>query len=241
MIAAADRGDIPRQLWFRGHRVNSAIAPVLALALALLMVFPGMGHAAGPDPPIRIVAFGDSLTAGFQLPPSKAFPVQLEAALRAKGHRVEVVNAGVSGDTTASGLARFDWAIPDGTDAVIVEFGANDALRGVPPAEARRNLEAIVTRLKARKAEVVIAGMHAPRNWGEGYVREFDAIFPELAGRHGLILYPFFLEGVALRAELSLPDGLHPNAKGVAQIVRNILPTVEQLIERVKARRAGRV
>jgi acyl-CoA thioesterase-1 len=183
--------------------------------------------------PVRIVAFGDSLTAGFRLGPGEAFPVKLQQALAARGHNVEVANAGVSGDTTAGGLARLDWAVPDGSQIVILELGANDALRGLDPAASRRNLDAIITRLKAKGAAVLLAGMHAPRNWGEDYVRRFDAIFPELAKTHGLSLYPFFLEGVALRPELNLDDGMHPNARGVDVIVAGILPHVEKLVEAV--------
>ncbi|MGH6814951.1 MAG: arylesterase, partial [Hyphomicrobiaceae bacterium] len=180
-------------------------------------------HAAQP---VRILAFGDSLTAGFNLAAGDAFPAQLEKALAAKGHQVEVINAGVSGDTTAAALARFDWAVPDKIDAAVVALGANDALRGLPPAQARQNLEAIVTRLKARGIEVLLAGMLAPRNYGDSYVKAFDAIYPELAKAHDLVLYPFFLEGVALKSKFNLSDGLHPNARGIALIVRNILPSV---------------
>lgn len=202
-----------------------------------LAAFGGRADAAA-DRPIRIVAYGDSLTAGFQLPPSASFPAQLERTLKAKGLAVEVINAGVSGDTTAAGLERFDWAVPDGVDGAIVELGANDALRGLKPSEARRNLAAILERLKSRGVEVLVAGMAAPRNWGEGYSAEFDRIFPELAREHGALLYPFFLDGVALKSELNLADGMHPNEKGVAVIVERITPSVLQLVERIKARRA---
>jgi acyl-CoA thioesterase-1 len=179
---------------------------------------------------VRIVAFGDSLTAGFRLAPGEAFPVKLEKALRSRGHAVEVANAGVSGDTTAAGLARLDWAVPDGTDIVILELGANDALRGIDPAVARRNLDTTITRLKAKRVRVLLAGMRAPRNWGDDYARRFDAIFPDLAREHGLPLYPFFLDGVALRPELNLDDGLHPNARGVDVIVERVLPVVEGML-----------
>lgn len=192
------------------------------------------------EKPMRIVAFGDSLTAGFDLTPSQAFPVLLEKALRARGHAVEVINAGVSGDTTAAGLGRFDWAIPDGTDAVILELGANDALRGIDPKTARANLDKILARLKSRNIDVLLAGMMAPRNWGEAYVKDFDAIYPELAEKHGAILYPFFLDGVAMDAGLNLTDGIHPNARGVAKIVEGILPRAEELIARTTARRAAK-
>lgn len=220
------------------------VAPVwrpLVQVVAVLMlcnVVPPAGYAQAA--PIRIVAFGDSLTAGYGLQPSEAFPVQLQAALKAKGHDVEVINAGVSGDTTAGGLERFEWAVPDGTEAVILELGANDALRGLDPAQARASLTKIVDRLKARNIDVLLAGMRAPNNWGEDYSRAFDAIFPELAGANGLILYPFFLDGVAMNKTLNLDDGMHPTGKGIGIIVERILPNVEELIGRVTARRSAK-
>jgi len=191
-------------------------------------------EAAPEAAPLRIVALGDSLTAGFELPPSAAFPVQLEQALRARGHKVRVANAGVSGDTTTGGLQRLDWAVPDGTDAVILELGANDALRGVDPGIARANLDKILTRLGERGIPVLLAGMRSPQNWGKTYVDGFEAIYPDLARKHGALLYPFFMEGVAMQARLSLDDGLHPNSDGVEKIVEMILPKVEALIDRAK-------
>lgn len=185
--------------------------------------------------PLRIVALGDSLSAGYQLPPEAAFPAQLEAALKARGHEVEVVNAGVSGDTTSGGLARLDWSVGEDADAVIVELGANDALRGLPVASARSNLEAIVSRLRARALPVLVAGMRAPRNLGPDYVEAFDAMFGEIARAHDALLYPYFLEGIPMSAETVLPDGIHPTAKGVAIIVEGILPSVEELIARARA------
>ena len=179
---------------------------------------------------------GDSLVAGFGLKPSDAFPAQLERALKARGHAVEVINAGVSGDTTAGGLARVAWAVPERTDAVILELGANDALRGLDPGAAKANLDKIITALKASGAEVLLAGMFAPRSLGKDYVRAFDGMYPDLASKHGLILYPFFLDGVAMDAKLNLDDGLHPNPRGVAEITKKILPSVEQLIERARAK-----
>lgn len=183
---------------------------------------------------IKIVAFGDSLTAGFELPASAAFPAQLERALRKRGHKVSVANAGVSGDTTNGGMQRLDWAVPDGTDAVILELGANDALRGLDPKQARTNLDQILTTLRNRGIAVLVAGMRSPQNWGKDYVDGFERMYPELAEKHGALLYPFFMEGVALRRDLNLDDGLHPNTKGVARIVEGILPKVEELIEKVK-------
>lgn len=211
-----------------------------AVCNVMLGAMSGMARADALNPPARIVAFGDSLTAGYMLKPSEAFPVQLQAALTAKGHNVEIVNAGVSGDTTAAGLERFDWAVPDGTEAVILELGANDALRGVPPKQARANLEAIVAKLKARNIDVLLAGMQSLNNWGPEYAAEFNAIFPDLAKANGLILYPFFLEGVAVDRKLNQGDGLHPTAEGIAHIVKGILPQVEDLIARVAARRAAK-
>ncbi len=209
------------------------------IAAMIGLIFTATPPFAQTATPIRIVAFGDSLTAGFGLAAAEAFPAQLEKALKAKGHNVEVINAGVSGDTTAAALERFDWAVPDGADAAIVELGANDALRGQPPEQARKNLDAIITRLKAKGLAVLVAGIPAPRNWGDVYVKAFDPMFADLAKAHGALLYPFFLDGVAMNADLSLPDGLHPNAKGVAMIVERVMPKVEELIAVVKAKRLG--
>jgi acyl-CoA thioesterase I len=204
---------------------------VLALSMPLVIAGPGQRM-------LRIVAFGDSLTAGFELAPADAFPAQLERALKAKGYAVEVINAGVSGDTTAAALERLSWAIPEGSDAVIVELGANDALRGLNPGNAEANLDLLITALKKAGMEVMLAGMKAPRNFGASYAIAFDAIFPDLAAKHGLILYPFFLDGIAFKSDLSLSDGVHPNAEGVGVIVKNILPSVETLIARVMAKQA---
>jgi acyl-CoA thioesterase-1 len=208
----------------------------LCLCFGLLS---NMSEAFAQERPIRIIAFGDSLTAGYRLPPQNAFPVRLEAALKARGHNVAVVNAGVSGDTTAGGLARLDWAVPEDADAVIVELGANDALRALDPAAARKNLDAIITRIKAKGPDVLLTGMRAPRNLGPEYTKAFDMIFPDLARKHEVLYYPFFLEGVVLNNALNLDDGMHPNAKGVDVIVQGILPHVEELIDRVKKRHAA--
>jgi acyl-CoA thioesterase-1 len=182
---------------------------------------------------LRIVAFGDSLSAGFQLPANASFPAQLEAALRAKGRDVTVVNAGVSGDTASDGLARLDWSVPQGADLVIVEFGANDMLRGLDPAITRRALDSIITRLQARGASVLLAGMRSMTNLGESYRGQFEAIYPELAKAHQVPLYPFFLEGIAEQAAFNLTDGIHPNRNGVATIVAGILPSIEAALDRL--------
>jgi acyl-CoA thioesterase-1 len=215
--------------------VQSAATFFVAFLL-LLIGFPDMAGAQTPPPnpgngrSLKLVAFGDSLSAGYNLPGSAAFPAVLEQALRQKGLAVEIVNAGVSGDTTQGGLERLDWSVPEGTDGVILELGANDALRGVDPALTRKNLEAIIARLVERKIPVLLAGMYAPRNLGEDFAKRFDAIYPELAKKHGLVLYPFFLEGIAGDRALNQADGLHPTAEGVAVIVRTILPTVERFV-----------
>jgi len=193
--------------------------------------------AAAADRQVRIVALGDSLTAGLGLPADQAFPAKLEQALRAKGLAVEVTNAGVSGDTASSGLARLDWSIPEGTDAVIVELGANDMLRGVDPKITRHALEGIVRRLADRRVAVLLAGMRAAPNLGPDYGRDFEAIYSELAARNDLLLYPFFLDGVAGEVELNQRDGLHPTAAGVDAIVARILPKVEELVSRVRDKR----
>ncbi|MEI5668777.1 arylesterase [Bosea sp. CCNWLW174] len=186
--------------------------------------------------PLKLVALGDSLTAGYNLPGSAAFPTVLEKLLRDKGISVEVANAGVSGDTSQGGLERLDWSVPDGTDGVILELGANDALRGVDPALTETSLDAIVTRLKARGIPVLLAGMYAPRSNGPDYVARFDAIYPKLAEKHELILYPFFLDGIAGDRVLNQPDMLHPTAEGVRVIAQRILPTVERFLASLRPR-----
>lgn len=183
---------------------------------------------------LRLVALGDSLTAGYGLAPQDAFPNALERALKAKGWDITVANAGVSGDTAAQGAARVDWSVPDGTDGVILELGANDALRGLPPEAAKESLEKILTRLEARKIPVLIAGMYAPRSLGAAYYEKFDAIYPDLAKKYGAELYPFFLDGVAGQVKLNLEDGMHPTAEGIQAIVQRILPSVESFLRRIQ-------
>ena len=199
----------------------------------------GAPAAGAGEAPVKIVALGDSLTAGFELPAGAAFPVRLERALKGKGHAVEIANAGVSGDTASGGLARLDWSVPEGTDAVIVELGANDMLRGLDPKVTQRALEEIVRRLSDRRVAVLIAGMRAIPNLGIDYVQGFETIYPEIAAKYGVLLYPFFLEGVAGDAKLNQRDGLHPTAAGVDVIVNGILPKAEELLARVRQRRAS--
>jgi acyl-CoA thioesterase-1 len=190
---------------------------------------------------VRILALGDSLTQGYGVPPGMEFPVVLERALKAKGLNVTVINAGVSGDTSAGGLARLDWSLGDASsapDAAIVELGANDGLRGLAPAAMEKNLDAILGKLKARNIPVLFAGMKAPRNYGPSYAAEYDAVFPLLAKKYGALFYPFFLEGVALDAKLVQPDGLHPNPKGVETIVGAITPLTVKLVDQARARPA---
>lgn len=195
---------------------------------------------ADPSPqPLTIVAFGDSLTAGYMLQPNQSFPAQLQMALEARGHKVSIVNAGVSGDTTAGGLDRLAWTLQPVPDAVILELGANDALRGSEPAKARANLDSMLTTLKQSNVPVLLAGMKAPSNWGAEYVAAFDAIYPDLAAKHGVALYPFFMDGVALNAKLTQPDGLHPTAEGIAEIVKRILPDVEALVQKAQSTKAA--
>ncbi|ESY18516.1 arylesterase [Mesorhizobium sp. M0924] len=181
-----------------------------------------------------IVGFGDSLMAGFGLGPGDGFTDKLQAALRAKGHDVTVANAGVSGDTSSGGLARLDWSVPDGTRLVILELGANDMLRGVSPSITEKNLDDMLAKLKARKIAVLLAGMRAAPNLGADYQNAFDAIYPKLAAKYDVPLYPFFLDGVAGQSGLQLEDGLHPNPKGVAAMVERILPAVEKAIAAVQ-------
>jgi acyl-CoA thioesterase-1 len=207
-------------------------------AAALLVLMPATTLAAATPVVARlpvILDFGDSLTAGYGLMPEQAFPARLEAWLRQHGAAARVVNAGVSGDTTTDGLARLDWALADKPDLVILALGANDALRGIDPATVRDNLGKMLQKIKAAGARVLILGMVAPPNWGEAYDQAFDRIFPELARAHHAALYPFFLEGVAMKPDLNQPDGLHPNEHGVGVLVDRIGPVVAGLL----ARRCG--
>jgi acyl-CoA thioesterase-1 len=220
----------------RMNRQRGALTGQIMAFLAGLTLLAGAGGGLAQERPLTIVVLGDSLSAGYGLPREAAFPEALERKLKARGHNIRMVNAGVSGDTATGGLERLDWSVPDGTDGVIVELGANDMLRGVDPAVTRKAIEAIVTRLKARGVAVMLAGMYAQRNLGPAYTERFDAIYRELAEKHGLVLHPFFLEGVAGERALNLPDGLHPTAKGIERIVERIIPAVESFLRRLDAR-----
>jgi len=220
---------MPKRVPTYGHCCASVQLLALGLIVAALL-------AAGPARAraLQVVALGDSLTAGLGLPPGQGFPETLEKALRAKGYDVAVANAGVSGDAAADGLARYDWAVPAGTDALIVELGANDMLRGLDPAAAKTALAAILTQAKAAHIAILLAGMRAAPNMGADYQRRFDAIYPDLAKSFDVPLYPFFLDGVAADPKLNQKDGLHPTHEGVEKIVANILPAVEALLKGVK-------
>jgi acyl-CoA thioesterase-1 len=192
-----------------------------------------MAAGAGAQP-IDIVGLGDSLMAGYELSPEESFPARLEKLLRQKGHDVVITNAGVSGDTSADGLARIDWSVPDGTSGVILELGANDALRGLSPEQTRDNIEAAIKRLKDRKIPVLLVGIYAPPNMGADYEKAFNPIYKDLAGKYGLPLYPFFLDGVALQPGVQLKDGMHPNAEGTKIMAEKFLPAAEAFLKMIR-------
>lgn len=193
--------------------------------LAALVLLAGVAAARTAEPAV-VLALGDSLTAGYGLPPDKSFPAQLEGALAERGRAVRVINGGVSGDTSAGGLARIDWLLAEKPDLVIVELGANDGLRGFDPAVTKRNLDRILDKIRRSGARVLLTGMKAPPNLGRAYGREFSALYEELAETHGVPLYPFFLDGVVADPSLNLADGIHPTAEGIAVIVERIVPMV---------------
>ncbi|HWA68665.1 MAG TPA: arylesterase [Rhizomicrobium sp.] len=201
----------------------------LPAMLIMLMLVAGAGQAIAK--PVKILALGTSLTQGYGLPPGTEFTVQLQAALKQDGIDAIVTNAGVSGDTSAGGLARLDWSLADHPDAVILELGSNDMLRGLPPAQTEKNLRAILDRLKAAHVKVLLTGMHAQRNLGTDYVRQFDPIYPRLAHAYNVLFYPFILDGVALDPTLNQADGMHPNPAGVKVVVARILPYVKKLLQ----------
>jgi acyl-CoA thioesterase-1 len=209
------------------------MARYFKLLLGIILVAVTASHAAAAPPvklPIKILALGTSLTQGYGLPPGTEFTVQLQAALRHAGIDATVINAGVSGDTSADGLSRLDWSLADHPDAAILELGSNDMLRGIAPAETEKNLRAILDKLKAAHVKVLLTGMKAQRNLGADYVAEFDAIYPRLAKQYGVLFYPFILDGVALNPKLNQADGIHPNPTGVKIIVARILPLVKRLV-----------
>jgi acyl-CoA thioesterase I len=197
---------------------------LVSLAAFVLLLVPARAET------LTILAFGDSLTAGYGLPAEQAFPVKLEAALRAKGHDVTVINGGVSGDTAGDGLARLEWSLSDDVDAAIVAFGGNDVLRGLQPAQAEEALDGMLGILKSRGLPALLAGMLAPPNLGADYATAFNGIYPRLSEKHGALLYPFFLDGVAAVPKLNQADGIHPTSEGVDVIVTRMLPVVEELL-----------
>jgi acyl-CoA thioesterase I len=212
------------------------------LVWAMVLMTAGTAFAQTPSAtetkPIKMVVLGDSLSAGLGLSASASFPARLQKSLKSKGIAVDMINAGVSGDTSSGGRDRLDWSVPEGTEAVILELGANDALRGTDPAVTRAALTDILSRLKARKVAVLLCGMLAPPNYGSDYSARFNAIYPDLAKSFGVPLYPFFLAGVATDASLNQADGLHPTAEGVDVIVKNILPTVEAFLGTISGQRS---
>lgn len=229
-LSGSHRAGDGRGTWGYGlpSRLFNALRHPALLFVAVLM-------AAGPSAaaqaaPIKLMAFGDSLSAGFGVEPNEAYPTRLQAALKAKGYDVTIINAGVSGDTTAGGVARLDWALGDHPDYALVELGANDMLRGLDPDEAKANLDKILMALDAAKVKVLLIGMQSSLNWGADYKRRFDRIYPDLAAQHHLPLYPFFLDGVALDPKLNQRDMLHPNPAGVDVLVARTLPAVTRLL-----------
>jgi acyl-CoA thioesterase-1 len=205
---------------------------ILVLMVALMTAAPALAQ------PVKVVVLGDSLSAGLGLSAADAFPAKLQKALKAKGIDVAIMNAGVSGDTASGGRDRLDWSVPNGTEAVIVELGANDALRGTDPAITRSALSDIVSRLKARGVAVLLLGMLAPPNYGSDYAARFNTIYPDLSKSLGVPLYPFFLDGVAADPKLNQADGIHPTAEGVDIIVKKILPTVEAFLGTIRGQRS---
>jgi acyl-CoA thioesterase-1 len=210
------------------HRPACRLLLAAGWAAAMLGLAPPAAAAAGE--PVTILAFGDSLISGFGLAEADGIPAQLQRRLADDGIAAEVVNGGVAGDTSAGGLARLDWTLGEGTRIVVLEFGANDGLRGLDPAATEANLDAMLTELRSRKIAVLLSGMRAPRNLGPDYATAFDAIYPRLAAKHGVTLDPFFLAGVALDPDLNQPDGFHPNAAGAAVIARRLAPVLERMI-----------
>jgi acyl-CoA thioesterase I len=233
------RTELPTRGLREQTRYGTRWAHFNAIWLILAIFAAGInGIAAAAAKPVKILAIGTSLTQGYNLPPGTEFTAVLQAQLKAKGHDVVIVNAGVSGDTSAGGLARLDWALSDDVAGAIVELGSNDALRGLDVAGTRTNLDQLLGKLKGRKVAVLFTGMKSPRNLGPDYVAAFDALYPELAKKHGVLFYPFFLEGVAANLKLNQADGIHPNEAGTKVIVKGILPYAEKLLGQIKAKPA---
>lgn len=231
------RNELPQREMRVATRYVTGWGTVNAIWLILSVFLMGInGIEAAAAKPARILAIGTSLTQGYNLPPGTDFTAVLQAQLRAKGYDVLVVNAGVSGDTSAGGLARLDWTLTQPFDGAIVELGSNDALRGLDIAQTRNNLDAILAGFKKRGIVVLLTGMKAPRNLGSEYASEFDALYPALAKKHSVLFYPFFLEGVAANLKLNQSDGIHPNEQGTQIIVRGMLPYVQKLLEQIKAK-----
>jgi acyl-CoA thioesterase I len=219
-----------------------AFIKIILCVLALVLGFAGAGADAAPRAkpaakPVKLLVLGDSLIQGYGLAPGQDFPAQLERALKVRGMNVKVINGGVSGDTSAGGVARIAWSLTDNPDAAIVEFGGNDALRGLAPTDTERNIGAILAALKARHIPVLLAGIKSPRNMGADYTKEFDAVFPVLAKKYEVLFYPFFLDGVAVNPALNQRDGIHPDEKGVAVIVQRMMPMVMRLVAQARAKR----
>lgn len=215
-------------------RFQTALALVFLLGATLLTSAPVHADTEEESAPPKIVVLGDSLVAGYQLAAEEAFPVRLQKALDERGVSAIIIGAGVSGDTTSGGLARLNWSVPPDADGVLIELGANDALRALPPETTRANLDAMITQLKARDVKPLLAGMMAPPNLGDDFAKAFNGIYPELAEKHDVMLYPFFLDGVAADPNLNLEDGIHPTAEGIDVIVARILPTVERFIDKLR-------
>jgi acyl-CoA thioesterase-1 len=220
----------------RPPRSYGWLRAAVQIVIAALLVAAAPAEIKAADRPVKIVALGDSLTTGLGLPAQDAFPARLQKALDAKGIKAEIVDAGVSGDTSSGGLSRLDWSVPQDADAVIVELGANDALRAIDPKVTREALGKIVAQLRERRIEVLLCGMMAPRNLGADYAKAFDPIYPDIVKAHDVVFYPFFLDGIAADPKFTQTDGMHPNAAGVAKIVEGIMPKVEELIARVRAK-----
>ncbi len=211
-------------------RIKAILLHILVMSTLLSMPAASQQHAT------RLVGFGDSLMAGYQLAPDESYTAQLEMKLKAQGHTVTVTNAGVSGDTTAGGLSRIDWSVPEGTQGVILELGANDALRGISPEETEKNLDAMISRLKERGISVLLVGILAPPNMGHDFANRFNGIYARLADKHSVPLYPFFLDGVVTVAGMQLEDGMHPNAAGVAIMVERSFPIVVRFLGDIQSK-----